>query len=66
MHFLLFRIFQQLALVLKKTVALKFFTVMNMHFLPFRILEQLALTLKKQRYPENFHCVEYVFYIQEF
>jgi len=40
-----FRIFGQLALVLKNGVALKFFTVLKC-FLSFRIFEQLVLALK--------------------
>jgi len=35
-------------------------------FSPFTIFEQLALALKKQSCPENFHCIEYTFYIQDF
>jgi len=46
-------------------VALKFFTVLK-YFLPFRIFEKLALALEKQSCHENFHCVEYTFYIQNF
>jgi len=44
-YFLLFRIFEQLALALKNRVALKFFTVLK-YFLSFRHFEQLALALK--------------------
>jgi len=33
---------------------------------PFTIFEQLAVALKKQSCPENFHCIEYTFYIQDF
>jgi len=50
-HFLSFRIFEQLALALKNRVALKFVTVWNMYFiyfLSFRIFEQLALALKNR------------------
>jgi len=35
-------------------------------FSPFTIFEQLALALKKQSCPENFHCIEYTFRIQDF
>jgi len=35
--------------------ALKFFS-------PFRIFEQLALALKNSVCPENFHCIEYIFF----
>jgi len=48
MYFLLFRIFQELALALKNRVALKFFTVLKMYFLSFRIFEQLATALKNR------------------
>jgi len=44
----IFRIFEQLALALKKRVALEFFTVLNMYFLSFRIFEQPALVLKTE------------------
>ena len=47
-YFLLFRIFEQLALALKNRIALEFFTVLNMYFLSFRIFEQLALALKTE------------------
>ena len=46
-HFLLFTIFEQLALAMKNTVALEFFTVLK-YLLSFRIFEQLALALKKR------------------
>jgi len=46
-------IFQQLALALKNTVALKIFTALNMYFLSFRIFEQRALALKTEL-PWNF------------
>jgi len=52
-------------LVLKNRVALKFFALLNTPF-TFRIFEQLALALKNRVCPEIFHCIEYVFYIQEF
>ena len=61
MYYLLFRIFQQLALALKNAVDLKFFTLLNMNFLSFRIFEQLAL--RNRVFPEIFHCIEYVFFI---
>ena len=88
-----FRVFEQLALALKKqrvpwihsneyiflyysgflsnlrlpwkTVALDIFTVLK-YFLSFRTFEQPALALTKQSCPENFHCIEYTFYIQDF
>ena len=50
-YFLLFRIFQQLALALKNRVTLEFFTVLNILF-TFRILEELALSLKNRVCPE--------------
>jgi len=34
-------------------------------FSRFRIFEQLALALKNRICPENFHCIEYTFYIQD-
>jgi len=46
-YFLLFRIFEQLALALKNRVALEFFTVLK-YFSLFRIFEQLALALKTE------------------
>ena len=59
-YFLLFRIFEQLALVLKNRVTLEFFTVLNILF-AFRIFEELALALKIRV------CPEYIFFIiQEF
>jgi len=45
--FLLFRIFEQLALALKNRVALEFFTVLK-YFLLFRVFEQLAVALKTE------------------
>jgi len=66
MHFLLFRIFQKLALALKNTVALKFFTVLNMYFLSFRIFEQHALALKNRDALEFFTCIEIILIIQDF
>ena len=47
-YFLLFKIFEKLALALKNRVALEFFTAFNMYFLSFRIFEQLALALKTE------------------
>jgi len=47
MSFLLFRIFEQLALALKNRVALQFFTVLK-YILLFRIFEQLAVALKTE------------------
>jgi len=47
MYFLLFKIFEQLALALKNRVALEFFTVLKYISL-FRIFEQLALALKTE------------------
>jgi len=46
-HFIPFRIFEQLALAMKNRVALKVFTVLNIHF-TFRNFEQLALALKNR------------------
>jgi len=46
MYYLLFRIFEQLALALKNRVVLEFFTALKTYFLSFRIFEQLALALK--------------------
>jgi len=51
MHFLSFRIFEQLALALKNRVAQKFFAVWNILF-TFRYFEQLALALKNRGCPE--------------
>jgi len=51
LHFLSFRIFEQLALALKNRVVQKFFAVWNMLF-TFRIFEQLALALKNRGCPE--------------
>ena len=45
----------------EKTVALKFFTVLNMFF-TFRSFEQFAFGLKKQRVPW-IYCIEYAFFI---
>jgi len=41
------------------------FTVLNTHF-TFRIFEQLCAYPEKQSCPENFQCIEYTFYIQDF
>jgi len=46
-YFLLFRIFEQLALALENRVALEFFTVLKYIFL-FRIFEELAVALKTE------------------
>jgi len=46
-YFLLFKIFEQLALALKNRVALEFFTVLKYIFL-FRIVEELAVALKAE------------------
>jgi len=46
-YFLLFRIFEQLALALKNIVALEFFTVLK-YILLFRIFEELAVALKTE------------------
>ena len=37
------------------------YTVLKI-FSPFRIFEQLALALKNRFCPENFRCIEYIFY----
>ena len=50
-YFLSFRVFEQLALVLK------IFTVLK-YFLSLRIFEQLAFALKNMSCPEIFHCIE--------
>ena len=64
--FLSFRIFDQLALVLKTELPWCFSLYLNMYFLLFRSFEQLALALRNRRCPGIFHCMEYTFYIQEF
>jgi len=46
-YFLLFKIFEQLALALKNRVALEFFTVLK-YILIFRIFEELAVALKTE------------------
>ena len=46
-YFLLFKIFEQLALSLKNRVALEFFTVLK-YILLFRIFEELAVALKTE------------------
>jgi len=48
----------------KAEFALKFFTVLK-YFLSFRIFEDLALALKNRVCPENCHCIEDTFYIQD-
>jgi len=55
-----FRIFEQLALVLKNRVALEFFTVLNMYVLYFRIFEQLALALKNKVALESFTVLKHI------
>ena len=37
------------------------YTVLKI-FSPFRIFKQLAIALKNKACPENFHCIEYIFY----
>jgi len=61
-YFLLFRIYEQVALVLKNRVCPEF-TVLNIHFLSFRIFEQLALALQSEfalkffmRWGSSLHC----------
>ena len=54
--------FEQLALALKNRGCPEY-TVLNMYFLLFRIFEQRVLALKNTVYPENFHCIEYIFFI---
>jgi len=46
-YFLLFKIFEQLALALKNRAALKFFSVLK-YVLLFRIFEELAVALKTE------------------
>ena len=58
-HFLTFRIFEQLAL---DRVCPENFHCSGYAF-GFRIFEQLALALKKTAIPEFFHCIEYIFFI---
>ena len=57
--FSLFSIFEQLALALKSRFELKFFTVFKYFF----IIQDFWATYVC---PENFHCIEYTFYIQDF
>jgi len=64
-HFLSFRIFEQLALALKNRVAQKSFIVLK-YFLSFRAFEQLVLALKTRVHPEMFHCIEIFFIILHF
>jgi len=66
MYFLHSEFLSNLRLSWKTEFAREFFTVLNMYFLSFRIFEQLPLALKKQSCPENFHCIEYTFYIPDF
>ena len=61
---LTFRMFEQLLLALKNRVCLEF-TVLNVFFI-LQNFEQLALALKNRVCPENFHSIEYSFYIQDF
>ena len=61
MHFLWFRIFEELALA-PKNRGWPEFTILNVFFLLFRIFEQLALALKNRGCPEIFHCIQYIFY----
>jgi len=56
--------FQQLSLALKKRVRPEF-TVLNVFFI-LQNFEQLALALKNRVCPENFHCIDYSFYLQDF
>jgi len=56
--------FEQLLLALKNRVWPEF-TVLNVFFI-LQNFEQLALALKKRVCPENFHSIEYSFYIQDF
>jgi len=64
MHFISFRIFEQLALALKNRVAQKFYAVWNIIF-TFRYFEQLALALKNRGCPE-FTILNVFFFIQDF
>ena len=64
--FLSFRIFDQLALVLKTELPWCFSLYLNMYFLLFRSFEQLALALRNRRCPGIFHCVEYTFSFRNF
>jgi len=59
-----FRMFEQLVLALKNRVCPEF-TVLNVFFI-LQNFEQLGLALKNIICPENFHCIQYGFYIQNF
>jgi len=66
MHFLLFRIFEQLCACPKNRVALEFFTVLNI-LLTFKSFEQLALALKNRGCPEFIVLnIRIFFIIQDF
>jgi len=56
--------FEQLLFALKNRVCPEF-TVLNAFFI-LQNFEQLTLALKNRVCPENFHCIEYNFYIQDF
>jgi len=56
--------FEQLVLALKNRVCPEF-TVLNVFFI-LQNFEQLGLALKNIICPENFHCIQYGFYIQNF
>jgi len=64
MYFLLFRIFEEVALGLKNRVAQKVFAVWNILF-TFRFFEQLALALKNRGCPE-LNILNVFFFIQDF
>jgi len=59
-----FRMFELLVLALKNKVCSEF-TVLNVFFI-LQNFEQLGLAMKNRICPENFHCIEYSFYIQNF
>jgi len=59
-----FRMFELLVLALKNKVCPEF-TVLNVFFI-LQNFEQLGLAMKNRICPENFHCIEYSFYIQNF
>jgi len=64
--FSLFRIFEQLALALKKRVFPENFHCIEYISYHSRFLSNSALTLKIRVCPEIFHCILYTFYIQDF
>jgi len=64
-RFFIIENFEQLPLALKNRVALNSFSVLKC-FSSSRIFEQLALALENGVCSENFHCVGYNFYIQDF